>query len=134
MITCPDGRLLLELRPAAARHAPDRLACFGGKREPGEDADACLRRELDEELGWVPKNFAGSVELWKGPRFIARFRGCALPAGVILKPYAGACAVRVPWSCLGALPVTPWHAAILGAWAAGLARVDLPVGRGGRAF
>ena len=126
IITCPDGRLLLELRPATAKHAPDKLACFGGKREGDEDADACIRRELREELDWEPDTLHGAVDLRRGERFIARFRGCALPSGSVLRPYRGACAVRVPWSCLPALPLTPWHAAVLAAWASGNHVVELP--------
>ena len=125
IITCADSRLLLELRPATAKHAPDKLACFGGKREGDEDADACILRELREELAWAPHQLVGAVDLWRGSRYIARFRGCAIPDEVRVMPYAGACAVRLPWSCLHALPVTPWHAAILTAWAAGTDRVDL---------
>jgi 8-oxo-dGTP pyrophosphatase MutT (NUDIX family) len=127
IITCADGRLLLELRPATAKHAPDTLACFGGKREGDEDADACILRELREELAWAPAHLVGAVDLWRGSRYIARFRGCALPADAVVRPYPGACAVRLPWSCLSALPLTPWHAAVLRAWAAGEPVVHLAV-------
>jgi len=124
IITCPDGRLLLELRPVTAKYAPDRLACFGGKRED-EDAEQCLRRELREELAWEPAVLGEHVDLWKADRYIARFFACVLPDEIIVRPYAGACAVRVPRACLGALPLTPWHAAVLTAWTAGNTLVDL---------
>src|SRR3954463_14122502 len=42
-----DRRLLL----VSKRQAPDVFYLPGGKRDPGEDDLACLRRELTEELG-----------------------------------------------------------------------------------
>jgi 8-oxo-dGTP diphosphatase len=42
-----DRRLLL----VSKRQAPDIFYLPGGKRDAGEDDLACLRRELDEELG-----------------------------------------------------------------------------------
>jgi 8-oxo-dGTP diphosphatase len=44
------GRLLL----VSKREAPDVFYLPGGKREPGEDDLACLRRELAVELGVSP--------------------------------------------------------------------------------
>jgi 8-oxo-dGTP diphosphatase len=49
-ITDPRGRILLARRTAGREHAG--LWEFpGGKREPGESAEAALVRELEEELG-----------------------------------------------------------------------------------
>jgi 8-oxo-dGTP diphosphatase len=45
-----ERRLLL----ISKRQAPDVFYLPGGKRDPGEDDLACLRRELEEELGVVP--------------------------------------------------------------------------------
>ena len=45
------GRYLLDRRPSDSRAAPGQLTCFGGKRNPGETPDDCVRRELLEELG-----------------------------------------------------------------------------------
>ena len=45
-----DGRRLMELRPEAGG-AGGRWAHPGGKIERGENADAALRRELEEEIG-----------------------------------------------------------------------------------
>ena len=45
-----ERRLLL----VSKRQAPDVFYLPGGKRDPGEDDLACLRRELSEELGVAP--------------------------------------------------------------------------------
>jgi 8-oxo-dGTP diphosphatase len=44
------GRVLITQRPAGS-HLADLWEFPGGKRETGEDWEACLRRELHEELG-----------------------------------------------------------------------------------
>src|SRR4029450_11618867 len=45
-----EGRFLLTRR-LKGTHLPDVWEFPGGKCEPGETHEACLRRELEEELG-----------------------------------------------------------------------------------
>lgn len=121
-----EGRLLLERRPTTARFAAGLLTCPGGRREAGEEARACLRRELDEELGWRPQRFRRAVDLFVEGRWIARFYHVA-SAAVDLRP-----TVAVEAWAVDRLPpeqVSPWHAAVLTAWRAGRRRVEL--GRSG---
>lgn len=46
----PDGRILVCSRPAGT-HMAGKWEFPGGKIEPGEPAEACIRREIREELG-----------------------------------------------------------------------------------
>lgn len=45
-----DGRVLITRRPPGSRHA-GRWDFPGGKQEPGETLEACIIREIREELG-----------------------------------------------------------------------------------
>jgi 8-oxo-dGTP pyrophosphatase MutT (NUDIX family) len=128
------GWLILQLRPPGAAVAPSLLTCFGGRREAGEDAHACLRRELGEELGWCPPEAAPApapeCALWRGARLIAHFYrldhpralGCAQHA---FRVERGHVAVAAPWPALPGLPLSPWHRAVLTAVAAGTVRVEV---------
>ena len=121
----PRGWLVLQLRSASARHAPDRLGCFGGKREGDEDARACLTRELGEELGWIPAAARPVVELRRAERWIATFFVADFPDGVSVVLEPGTHLVRVPLAALPGLPVTSWHAAVIAAWRGGRAIVEV---------
>ena len=112
IISDAHGRLLLQLRPAHARHAPDQLTCFGGRREDHEDDVTCLRRELHEELAWQPRAITPACELWHGSRFIARFFSTAWD-GSPLRTEPGHIAIWAPATALAGLPLSPWHAAVL---------------------
>ena len=46
----PDGRILVCSRPAG-KHMAGKWEFPGGKIEPGETPEACIRREIREELG-----------------------------------------------------------------------------------
>lgn len=110
-------RLVLQLRPASARHAASQLTCFGGQREPGESATACLGRELGEELGWHPVTIPDYVvRLQDGPRFIASFHVVHLPSDVTLQVEAGSVAIHAPQRSLPGLPLSPWHRQVIDAW------------------
>jgi len=124
LIVDPRGWLVMQLRPAGARHAGGMLTCFGGRRETDEDEIACLRRELDEELGWRPAVLAPACELWQAQRFIARFHATAA-AHPLRAIEPGHVAIAVPAPALAALPVSPWHASVISAWRRGASRVDL---------
>jgi 8-oxo-dGTP pyrophosphatase MutT (NUDIX family) len=123
------GWLLLQLRPAHARHAPDQLCCFGGRREAGEDAAACLARELREELGLTPESAVACCDLWKAERLVARFYRVGPQVDrAALRVEAGSSAVVAPWPSLPGLPLSPWHRLVLDAVARGEQRVVLAVG------
>lgn len=47
-----DGRLLITQRPATG-HLANLWEFPGGKREPGETFEECLKREIQEELAMV---------------------------------------------------------------------------------
>lgn len=126
LIADPRGRWLLQLRPAGKALAPGQLTCFGGRREPGEDALECVRRELREETGWCPDPLVPAVDLRQGRRFIARFfRGTLDRAPASLRIEPGHAAIVAAPSTLPGLPVSPWHAAVLAAVARGETVVEI---------
>jgi 8-oxo-dGTP pyrophosphatase MutT (NUDIX family) len=126
IITDQRGWLLFELRPPTARYAPNRLACFGGKVEPGEDLRAALHRELGEELGWQPDHGTPICDLLRGPDRIARFFACRWPTGVHPRCLPGVVPIWAPHHAVPGLPLTPWHRCVLDAVASGQERAEVP--------
>lgn len=121
-----DGRLLLERRPPTAARAAGRITCFGGTREPGESPDACIRRELCEELGWCPEHLEHALVLRRAGRVLAWFyRAEAPPDGTIIRTEPGYEALWAPRAGLAAIDLSPWHRAALEAYAAGLRLADV---------
>jgi 8-oxo-dGTP pyrophosphatase MutT (NUDIX family) len=126
LIADARGWWLLQLRPGDKPLAPGQLTCFGGRLEPGETAVAGLRRELDEELGWCPRELIPAVDLRDDERFIARFfRGTLDVPLARLRTEPGDRAILAPPLALPALPVSPWHRLVLDAARDGRALVDL---------
>lgn len=112
-------RLLLELRVADARHAGDRLTCFGGGREADETAEQTLLREMREELAWTPPAWEPCCDLrGEDGRWIARFFRCRWD-GAAIRTEPGVVPVWAAWDSLPGLPLSPWHAAVLTAVATG---------------
>ena len=78
-----DGRLLVAQRPAGS-HLAGLWEFPGGKREPGESWEECLRRELREELGIevaVGALFEEVVHAYPGKQVHLRFFRARVVAG-----------------------------------------------------
>lgn len=127
-----EGRLLLESRPESARLAAGKLTCFGGRREDDETPEACLHRELQEELNWQPQSIRQQIELWVGEELVAWFYHAKLTVGIDqLRLLAGHQAQLARREELSSLPLSPWHAATLEAWQRGETVVRLAAVAGG---
>jgi 8-oxo-dGTP diphosphatase len=107
----PDGRVLVQERPAGGEHA--RLWEFpGGKVEAGESAEAALVRELSEELSIMidadalrPVSFSTAV---KGKRsLVLLLFACSAWRG---EPSA-LFATRLAWATIGELETLSMPAA-----------------------
>lgn len=74
IIILDDGRYLLQHRdPMPGIFYPDHWGFFGGATESGEDDEAALRREIEEELGW--RVAAGELRYFTNFTFDFRFCG-----------------------------------------------------------
>jgi 8-oxo-dGTP pyrophosphatase MutT (NUDIX family) len=107
------GRYILERRPADEVDAPGMLTCFGGGREPGEDPEACLRRELVEELGWRAGTLELCVEL-DTPKGVAWFyRGLGPEEGTVTALEPGFGVEWVEAAAIDTAGVGTWNVAAI---------------------
>ena len=112
-----EGGFLVEKRPPDAKNAAGQWTCFGGKREAGEGAEECARRELREELGWAPGELRTGVDLFVGGRYIAHFFVAELAvAEGALRLEAGRAMGVVREEELDGAPLSSWHRAVFKAY------------------
>lgn len=102
-------RFLLATRPAGT-HLAGHWEFPGGKVHPGETLEACIVRELHEELG-VRAESAGRVLLveheYPGKRIRLHFMACRLPDGEAPQPREGQRAAWFSRGELAALDLAP---------------------------
>ncbi len=109
------GRFLLERRPLTKPDAPGRLTCFGGRREPDETPDVCIRRELHEELGAFVDAGPARWALHVDSALVAWFYAADVGA---LEPRLerGVDLVRLPADGLDHPDLSSWHRPLLEAF------------------
>lgn len=119
MLVDAEGRYLIERRSLKTADAPGQLACFGGKREPMEHPDRCIRREIKEELGWSVGALRLIVavrlrDLATGREIAWFYRGSAPRPSLTLKPLPGSTVLHLSAKELLAAPdLSAWHKAAL---------------------
>lgn len=121
-----QGRYVLERRPPWETHAAGKLTCFGGTREPDEHPEACIHRELIEELGFSAAALEWCLELMTpyGPAWF--YRGTGPEEGQATAVEQGYLAVWADAAVLTAGELSEWHRVALTAESRGerSARVD----------
>jgi 8-oxo-dGTP diphosphatase len=109
-----DGRYLVTRR-RPTQHLAGLWEFPGGKREPGESPETCLRRELREELG-VEARVGERLLLvpWAYPdrRVVLHFHRCDIGAAAVA-PREGQAVRWVTAEELSTLPLPPADAALL---------------------
>jgi 8-oxo-dGTP pyrophosphatase MutT (NUDIX family) len=127
ILQSPNGALLMESRGAKASVAANKLVCFGGKRELGENPNLCIRRECKEEMNFVPKSMTRSTDLFVDGKLIAYFYIAAAPTpsefdSLVFEETRGNTGVWV--TDIEDAHISPWHKEVLKAWKKGLRRAD----------
>lgn len=70
LIRDPAGRYLVQIRDRSPGIlSPGAYSLFGGAIEEGESSDEAVRRELEEEIGWVPDDLTFWRTLWIPARY-----------------------------------------------------------------
>jgi len=108
------GRYLLEKRHADDPDLPGQLVCFGGGRNLGEHPDACIRRELIEEIGSAPDALEMCVLLQStsGAPIAWFYRGIAPRTEKVITE-EGVAAVWATWDELRTLLIGLWNLAAI---------------------
>jgi 8-oxo-dGTP pyrophosphatase MutT (NUDIX family) len=127
-----EGRYLLERRPTDAKDAAGQLTCFGGKRNPGEHPDRCIRREIWEELHWR----VGALKLELCVKLLGAdgkpvawfYSGAGPGPAVTVQTLPGVECVWLSEAELAAANLSGWHRAALEAERSGQAEARVPVG------
>lgn len=115
-----QSQFLLQLRPHWSKHAPNKLVCFGGRREPDEEPDFCIARELREELKWTPSELKMVLELWTDDHLCAWFYFAEFDVELsAIQTEVGFEATLVATDALSKYPLSDWHRVVLDAYLRG---------------
>jgi len=121
-----SSHFLMQLRPEWSHHAPNKLVCFGGKREDNELPETCIWRELQEELSWSPEDLTLAVQLWVGSCLKAWFYVGYMDVDTTeLQTEPGFEAHAISMDSLDIHPVSDWHRDVLHAYLRGEKLVQL---------